>query len=126
MRNGKRRITGDPMIFRGMVTTPINEMGVLVCFSQTCLDLGFFIVQIGPEFPDGIVRRANDSGWEELDVEFEYASLNFRDHGHDPTQCDLIICWKHNWIDCPLEVICLSDAIRNLSNTPITRPNRPF
>jgi hypothetical protein len=46
-------------------------------------------------------------------VEFEYESKNFRTHKHPPTGCDLIICWRHNWPDCPgnLEVIELSRVV---------------
>jgi hypothetical protein len=24
---------------------------------------------------------------------------------HDPKGCDLIVCWEHNWPECPLEVL---------------------
>ena len=41
-------------------------------------------------------------------IEFEYESRNFLRHLHDPSQCDIIVCWKHNWPECPLEVIELS------------------
>jgi hypothetical protein len=27
---------------------------------------------------------------------------------HEARDCDLIVCWKHNWEDCPLEVLELS------------------
>jgi hypothetical protein len=71
---------------------------------------------------------ANGKGWEELAVEFEYDSNSFREHGHDPAQCDMIVCWAHNWRDCPVEitVTTLSEVIKGLSNTPILRPDRPF
>ena len=32
-------------------------------------------------------------------------SSRCRDHGHNPKICDLIVCWEHNWIDCPVEVV---------------------
>jgi hypothetical protein len=46
-------------------------------------------------------------------IEFEYESRNFREHGHPPDGCDMIICWIHNWPECPanLEVIALKDEI---------------
>ena len=40
-------------------------------------------------------------------IEFEFESRNFRDHGHPPDGCDIIVCWRHNWAECPehLEII---------------------
>jgi hypothetical protein len=46
-------------------------------------------------------------GWKDVSVEFEYKSSNFSQHHHDPNQCDMIICWEHDWSECPknIEVI---------------------
>jgi hypothetical protein len=41
-------------------------------------------------------------------IEFEKESRNFLRHGHLPSGCDLIVCWVHNWPECPVEVIELS------------------
>ena len=40
-------------------------------------------------------------------IEFEFRSSSFRSHGHDAGQCDVIVCWHHDWPDVPasLEVI---------------------
>ena len=27
------------------------------------------------------------------------------------TKCDLIVCWEHNWPECPLEVIELKSLV---------------
>jgi hypothetical protein len=32
-------------------------------------------------------------------------------HLHPIEGCDLIICWKHNWPQCPLEVLELQKVI---------------
>ena len=74
------------------------------------------------------MRRDNGRGWEELAVEFEWDSRSFKDHGHDPAKCDMIVCWRHNWLDCPaeIEVIRLSEEIKRLSSNPIVRKDRPF
>jgi hypothetical protein len=54
--------------------------------------------------------------WQNVRIEFEYESRNFRDHGHEAEECDLIVCWVHNWAECPadLEVIALKDEIEKL------------
>lgn len=42
--------------------------------------------------------------------------LNFREHGHPVDGCDVIVCWRHNWPECPsrLEVVGLESVIRSL------------
>ena len=38
----------------------------------------------------------------------------------------MIVCWHHNWIDCPaeIEVVRLSEEIKRLSSNPIVRTDR--
>ncbi len=52
--------------------------------------------------------------WQHVTIEFEFKSSNFHVHGHPPNGCDIIVCWEHNWAECPpeLEVIALRDVIR--------------
>ena len=129
MRSGKKKsVVGDPINFRGMAHAPMNEAGVVALFSMVARDLGCYIQEIGTDFPDCIVRRDNGRAWEELAVEFEWDSRSFKDHGHDPAKCDMIVCWHHNWIDCPaeIEVVRLSEEIKRLSSNPIVRIDGPF
>jgi len=35
-------------------------------------------------------------------------------HGHNAGECDVIVCWRHNWKECPLRVIELSTAVKEL------------
>jgi hypothetical protein len=37
----------------------------------------------------------------------------------------MIVCWEHDWADCPVEVVELRDRIRELENYPIRRPDEP-
>jgi hypothetical protein len=30
---------------------------------------------------------------------------------HEATDCDLIVCWSHNWLDCPIEVLGLKSLV---------------
>jgi len=46
-----------------------------------------------------------------MKLEFEFESRNFLRHGHRIDGCDGIVCWKHNWKECPLELIELSKEI---------------
>jgi len=120
----EKSIVGDLINFRGLVYSPTNENGTIFLFGKVVEDLNMYIEEIKPGFPDCVARRFTGKGWERIFVEFEYTSLNFRDHKHDHRDCDLIVCWEHNWADCPIEVIELREVIKTLPNPPIHRPDR--
>jgi hypothetical protein len=62
-------------------------------------------------------RKIRKTEYEPVDIEFEYKSLDFKNHQHDPNQCDIIVCWEHNWKECPIEVIELKTALSKLLAT---------
>ena len=108
---------GEPIDFRGLRHAPINEQGVVYIFGMVSRELGFLIESVQTGFPDCEGKRAVDSKqqrWERVLIEFEFKSRNFLLHGHDPEGCDLIVCWIHDWQDCPLEVLELSSQIKFL------------
>jgi len=120
----KRSIVGDLINYRGFVYGPVNEMGVVALFAKLSEEIGFIIEEVRSQFPDCIARRQVDKGWERVAIEFEFKSSNFRQHGHDPDACDLIVCWEHDWEACPVPVLalkpCVADARANIS-APLTR-----
>lgn len=107
---------GEPIDFRGLRQAPINEQGVVYLFALVAQDLGFRVEAIGTAYPDcEAIRRIKQSDrWQRIHIEFEYKSSEFRKHGHKPEGCDLVVCWKHNWKECPIEVIELSEVIKSL------------
>lgn len=117
-----KSIVGDLINFRGLVYAPVNENGVVFLFGKVADDLNMYIEEIKPGFPDCIGRRFIGKGWERIAIEFEFKSSNFVQHGHDVHKCDLIICWEHDWKDCPIEVIELKSEIQDMENYPIKRP----
>jgi len=91
---------------------PINEDGVIYLFGTVSYRLGFVVTLIQGAFPDCYALRLVDvDRWQPVRIEFEYESRNFLRHLHDPKGCDIIVCWKHNWPECPLEVIELSKIV---------------
>jgi hypothetical protein len=122
MANVERSIVGELINFRGMLYAPLNENGVFLLFGKVAEDLNMYVEEIRPEAPDAIVRRFMGKGWERLRVEFEYRSSEYRQQGEDGDLCDAIVCWEHDWADCPVEVIELRDRIREMENHPIHRP----
>jgi hypothetical protein len=95
-----------------MIHGPINENGVLYLFGTVSERLGFVVTLIQGAFPDCYAMRLVDvDRWQPVRIEFEYESRNFLRHMHDPKGCDIIVCWKHNWPECPLEVIELCKIV---------------
>ena len=75
-------------------------------------------VQTG--FPDCEAKRqVGPNNWQRVRIEFEFESRNFRDHGHPARGCDVIVCWRHNWDECPedIEVVELSSMIKSLADS---------
>lgn len=85
---------------------PVNELGVVFLFGTLAQQMGFVVHRLQPEFPDcEAMRRVDEDRWQRVRIEFEYESRNFLRHMHEASECDLIICWRHNWPECPLEVL---------------------
>ncbi len=106
-----KSIVGDVINYRGMVYGPANEMGVVALFAMICEELGFVIEEIKADFPDCLARKRVERGWERVAIEFEYKSSNFKLHGHDPSMCNLIVCWKHDWEEATVPVLELKPYI---------------
>lgn len=111
-RTKARRIYGGLMRFGPMVCAPTNEQGVLFLFGAMAEKLGYAVLKLGTEYPDcEAFRVVAGDRLERVKIEFEYESRNFLKHLHDAKRCDLIVCWRHNWPECPLPVIELKEAV---------------
>ncbi|HKW75126.1 MAG TPA: hypothetical protein VJN64_06345 [Terriglobales bacterium] len=103
---------GEPMFQLPMLSVPTSESAVLILFGALAWELGFSILQSQAQFPDcHALRRMSADRWQLTSIEFELVSRNFQIHRHDPTKCDLIVCWEHNWPGCPLEVLELKTIL---------------
>jgi hypothetical protein len=107
-------VYGPPLSYGPMAYAPVNENGVLLLFGAFARDLGFSILHVQPGFPDCEAMREIEPGrWQRVRIEIEYQSRNFIPHGHPISGCEVIVCWEHNWPDCPLEVIELKKVMEN-------------
>jgi hypothetical protein len=108
-------VVGDVLAYRGIIFAPVNEMGVVMLFAAAAHELGFVVESSGIVFPDCIVwRRIAPGRWKRLRAEIEYRSTNFRVHRHDPKRCQLVVCWEHDWLRCPVEVYDLKAELAKL------------
>jgi hypothetical protein len=107
-----RPIYGPPMWPGPMAYAPVNEMGVVFLFGWMAPQLGYVVHWLQSEFPDcEAMRLVGEDRCQLVKAEFEYESRNFLKHMHDVKGCDLIICWRHNWPECPLEVLELKKVL---------------
>jgi hypothetical protein len=87
-----------------MEYAPTNELGVVFLFAHVAKKLQFRVEEIRPRYPDCIAYRRTGDREVQVRVEFEFRSSNFRAHHHDPAQCEVIVCWHHDWPDVPLGI----------------------
>lgn len=113
-----RPLLGPPTNLPALAHEPINEMGVVLLFGMLAHYLGFIIESVQMGFPDCEAKIEVEPGrWQRVRIEFEYESRKFRSHHHDARQCDIIVCWRHNWRNCPpgLQVLELSTVVAKLT-----------
>jgi len=117
---GDRPAYGNPIDFHGLRHEPVNEQGVVLLFGMVAKQLGFLVEAVQKGFPDCEAKRQiAPERWQRVNIEFEFESRNFRDHRHPLHGCDIIVCWRHNWDECPkhIEVLELSSAVKSLRNS---------
>jgi hypothetical protein len=104
MKNTERPL---PLKNAPLQYAPENELGVVFLFSRVARQLQFRIEKIRAAYPDCIAYRHAGDREKRVRIEFEFKSSSFRVHGHDPSQCDCIVCWHHDWPGVPnrIEVI---------------------
>ena len=115
-----RSTYGNPIHFCGLRHEPVNEQGVVLLFGMLAKELGYMVEAVQTGFPDCEAKRQIAPGrWQRVRIEFEFESRNFRDHGHPSAGCDIIVCWRHNWEECPgqIEIVELSNVIKSLAGS---------
>ncbi|MDD3474366.1 MAG: hypothetical protein PHP08_00500 [Candidatus Dojkabacteria bacterium] len=103
------------------ITDNLYEMEMLfiigVMWSEISQNLGLVsITEINPhKFPDIVALRKRNNITSKVNIEIERTSYDFLIHEHPIDKCDMIICWNHNWIECPeyIEVVEMSKIMEN-------------
>jgi hypothetical protein len=93
-------LTGEQKnLIKSVITrVPRNEEEVKRIFYKLEDTLSFQDVKEFVSFPDASAFYEG----REINIEFEYRSSNFKKHGHEEKDCDLIVCWEDD--DCSLKV----------------------
>jgi hypothetical protein len=107
-------IVGEPMELGLMRWAPTNEMGVVALFVEFRRELSIpfpLIEVIRTGFPDAAVFEESVKGYVRKYVEFEFRSSGYKSHLKSKRKCHYVVCWEHNWKDCPIPVIELKQEI---------------
>lgn len=108
-------VVGEPMELQVMRWSPTNEMGVVALFIEFRKELGFPIIEIiRTRFPDAAVFEKTSKGYIRRYIEFEFKSSGFKTHLKSKRKCHYVVCWEHNWKDCPVPVIELKQEIPDI------------
>lgn len=116
----KPKLVGSPIHFRGLNFTPVNAKGVAYLFGMISTELGFVLEAFRTMAPDAEGKRCVDTAndlWKKVKIDFVYKSSDFNSPGHNEMETDIIICWIHDWEDCPVEVLELRSAIQLLDGS---------
>lgn len=123
----RRNIVGKLINFRGLVFAPTNEQGVVFLFGKIAHEFGMYVELVRTGYPDCIAKRyIGKNRWEDIKVEFEFRSSDFIKHQHNPNEVDMLVCWEHDWKECPksIEVLELQNEIIKLENINIEAPDK--
>jgi hypothetical protein len=111
--------TTIPPGFSGMQWQPDSEQEVVFLFGLLfqSLPISLAIDEIRTAYPDCLAR--NTKTGEPVRIEFELYGSNFRNHGHDDTLCDVVVCWRDDRGDWP-------ETIRVIELEPILSKKLPL
>ena len=106
-----KSIVGDLIGKRNIVYAPVNRAGVLGLFSRLLDEFDMFLEETAADCSYVIARRRVDNGWERVKINLSYRSSEF--NNGDIEDGDLLICWNHDWPDCPLKAFELKALFEN-------------
>ncbi|MCP4580267.1 MAG: hypothetical protein GY839_01520 [candidate division Zixibacteria bacterium] len=106
-----KSIVGDLVGKRGIVYSPVNRAGVLLIFARLLDEFDMLVEEIADDCGFVIVRRRVDAGWERVKISLSFKSSEFSNGS--PDDGDLLICWHHDWPDCPLKTFELKALFEN-------------
>jgi hypothetical protein len=78
------------------------------------------IEEVRPSPPHCIARRQTTRGWEQMAIIYAHNSLDLQAKRSALRDCDVLVCWHHSWLNCPLEVI----ELRSLRPQPTPSADR--
>ena len=103
--------------FRGIKTAPADVKGVTFIFGMICEELSFIIETFNTEMPCFEGKRNLDSSGKKIQnvkIGVYYKSYDMKAKAGSFPDCDILVCWEHNWNECPVEVLELKAVLKKL------------
>lgn len=116
----EKSVVGELIGKRGIVYAPVNRSGVLLIFSRLLDEFDMLVEESADDCSYLIARRRVDSGsqsvvhWEKIKILLVYRSSELKDD--KSIKGDLLVCWHHDWPDCPLEAFQLKSLFKTESS----------
>jgi len=118
----KPKVPLESIDFRGLRFAPVTKTGVAYLLGMISHELGYIVESIISDYPECEGKRCIDqetNQWERIKIQLEYKSSNVKTtsntDGFNSKNCDLIVCWKHDWPECPFEVLELQSILKHLT-----------
>jgi len=90
MSKHEKSLVGDPIIWPGLVYSPLNASGLLYALGTLFDKAGLIFEEFSDTGDTAVCRRKTDFGWEKINAAFVVNSSQF---SGDNSQIDLLICW---------------------------------
>jgi hypothetical protein len=106
----EKSFVGDPVLWPGLVYSPLNNFGLLFALGTVAEFLGLLFEEFSVDARTAICRRRTERGWERLRVGFAVRSSE-RDWESD--EIDLLICWVDDAPGGVPERLAIADLSRS-------------
>lgn len=110
---------GDVLNFRGIKYSPVDTRGVIYIFGLVSEELSYIVESFGEDklcFAGKRNLSLENEKWEAVNIGFTLNSSDLKGSGRLTKNCQLLVCWKHEWEECPVEVLELSSVLPGLEN----------
>jgi hypothetical protein len=116
----KKSIVGDPIIWPGLIYSPINIQGLLYALGTVSASVGLLFEEFNHADNTAVCRRKTDSGWQRTNVAFALRSSEF---SNDAADIDYLICWINDSADDPgVPLLILSEMMGGAAGSQNVNP----
>jgi hypothetical protein len=114
----ENRLKGERLNFRGLQFPPADRVGVIFVFGMIANELGFFLETAGDGcgFSGFRTHRLDSTEWSPSRLLFAHNSSDLLGLESQMTSHTHVVCWEHDWSQCPLPVLALANLTRELPN----------
>ncbi|MEN8222316.1 MAG: hypothetical protein ABFR36_03570 [Acidobacteriota bacterium] len=117
--NKKDQGKAEKLNFRGIKYAPVDTRGVIYIFGLVSEELSYIVESFGKDkfcFSGKRNLSLEKEKWEPVNFSFTLNSSDLESSGRLSKNCELLVCWKHDWKECPVEVLELSSVLPGLEN----------